>query len=73
MSFILAAEKFNLPRIASVQNCYNLNSRVAFETDLIETCRFTDVGLMAYSPLAGGTLSGKYLDPNFNDPKARFI
>lgn len=36
--------------------------RTAFETDLAETCakRNTNVGLLAYSPLAGGALSGKY-------------
>lgn len=38
--------------------------RSGFETDLAEVCapRQTNVGLLAYSPLAGGSLSGKYID-----------
>ena len=38
--------------------------RTAFETDLAEVCapRQANVGLLAYSPLAGGALSGKYTD-----------
>ena len=46
--------------------------RGAFETDLAECCapRQANVGLLAYSPLAGGSLSGKYIKGN--DPKARF-
>lgn len=46
--------------------------RGSFETDLAEVCapRQMNVGLLAYSPLAGGSLSGKYIKGN--DPKARF-
>lgn len=54
-----AAERFGLPRIASVQNVYNLLSR-EFEQTLHETCFREQVGLLAYSPLAFGYLSGKY-------------
>ena len=48
------------PKIISIQNCYNLLVRTAFETDLCETCspKNANVGLLAYSPLAGGVLSG---------------
>ncbi|HEX8615295.1 MAG TPA: aldo/keto reductase [Telluria sp.] len=64
--FIKRAEMGGLPRIASVQNLYNLTART-FETSLMdETCYREDVGLLAYSPLAFGQLSAKYLD----DPKA---
>lgn len=49
-----------LPRIASIQNAYNLLSRT-FEVGLSEFALREDVGLLAYSPLAGGNLSGKYL------------
>ena len=44
-----------LPKIASIQNSYSLIVRGAFETDLAETCspRNANVGLLAYSPLAG--------------------
>lgn len=46
--------------------------RGGFETDLAECCapNQLNVGLLAYSPLAGGSLSGKYIKGN--DPKARF-
>eukprot|EP00879_Flechtneria_rotunda_P028673 GHRR01030881.1.p1 GENE.GHRR01030881.1~~GHRR01030881.1.p1 ORF type:complete len:299 (+),score=67.86 GHRR01030881.1:161-1057(+) len=69
--FINAAERAGLPRIQTIQNCYHLLQRSNFETDLAETCRFHNVSLLAYSPLGGGALSGKYLQPN--PPKnARF-
>jgi aryl-alcohol dehydrogenase-like predicted oxidoreductase len=49
-----------LPRIASIQNAYNLLNRT-FEIGLSEFSLREHVGLLAYSPLAGGNLSGKYL------------
>ncbi|NHZ80636.1 aldo/keto reductase [Massilia sp. CCM 8695] len=64
--FIKQSDMRALPRIASVQNLYNLTAR-SFETSLMdETCFREDVGLLAYSPLAFGQLSAKYLD----DPRA---
>ncbi|UZW57129.1 NADP(H)-dependent aldo-keto reductase [Sphingobium sp. JS3065] len=48
------------PRIASIQNAYNLLNRT-FEQGLSEFALREDVGLLAYSPLAGGNLTGKYL------------
>ena len=60
--FIKQSEMKGLPRIATVQNLYNLTAR-AFETSLLdETCFRAQVGLLAYSPLAFGQLSAKYLD-----------
>lgn len=50
-----------LPRIVSVQNPYSLLNR-SFEVGLAEIAQREDVGLLAYSPLAMGVLSGKYLD-----------
>ncbi|WP_028080366.1 NADP(H)-dependent aldo-keto reductase [Solimonas soli] len=50
-----------LPRIASIQNPYSLLNR-SFEVGLAEFAQREDVGLLAYSPLAMGVLSGKYLD-----------
>lgn len=46
-----------------LQNSYSLLVRGPFETDLAEVCapRQCNVGLLAYSPLAGGALSGKYI------------
>lgn len=49
-----------LPRIHSIQNAYNLLNR-EFEDGLAEIAIRERVGLLAYSPLAGGTLTGKYL------------
>ncbi|VAW55907.1 Tas protein, an NADP(H)-dependent aldo-keto reductase, partial [hydrothermal vent metagenome] len=54
------AEKNNLPRIASIQNEYSLLCR-HFEPDLSEIAIHEDCGLLAWSPLARGMLSGKYL------------
>ncbi|MES2205911.1 MAG: NADP(H)-dependent aldo-keto reductase [Pseudomonadota bacterium] len=59
--FIKAAEKFDLPRIVSIQNPYNLLNRT-FEIGLSEFSHREKVGLLAYSPLAFGTLTGKYLN-----------
>ena len=59
-----AREMAGMPAICSIQNSYSLIQRGAFETDLAETCspRNGNVGLLAYSPLAGGALTGKYRD-----------
>mmetsp|Transcript_13163 Transcript_13163/g.32119 ORF Transcript_13163/g.32119 Transcript_13163/m.32119 type:complete len:435 (-) Transcript_13163:95-1399(-) len=48
------------PKIVSIQNSYSLVVRKDYEAGLAETCYQHDVGLLPYSPLAGGTLSGKY-------------
>jgi aryl-alcohol dehydrogenase-like predicted oxidoreductase len=50
-----------LPRVASIQNPYSLLNR-SFEVGLAEFAHREQVGLLAYSPLAFGMLSGKYLD-----------
>ncbi len=50
----------NGPRVASIQNPYSLLNRV-FEIGLAEVAIREDCGLLAYSPLAFGALSGKYL------------
>lgn len=55
------AERSGGARVASVQNEYNLMCRL-FDTDWAELSHHEDVGLLAYSPLAAGILSGKYLD-----------
>jgi aryl-alcohol dehydrogenase-like predicted oxidoreductase len=62
--FVKCAEKSGLPKIITVQNAYHLMNR-SFETGLAEVCHHLKIGLLAYSPLAFGWLSGKYLaDPN---------
>lgn len=55
------AEANNLPRLVSVQNEYNLLRR-HFDLDLAELSHHENVGLLAYSPLAGGLITGKYFD-----------
>ncbi|MDR5900607.1 NADP(H)-dependent aldo-keto reductase [Halomonas icarae] len=55
------AETQGVPRVAAVQNPYNLLNR-SFEVGLAEIAHRERVGLLAYSPLAFGMLSGKYLD-----------
>lgn len=58
--FVHAAETNPaLPRVVSIQNAYNLVNRT-FEIGLAEIARREHVGLLAYSPLAQGFLSGKY-------------
>lgn len=57
--FVRLAEQHGLPRIATVQNPYCLTSR-AYDNGLDETCHRLDVGLLAYSPLGFGVLTGKY-------------
>ncbi|MDR5868525.1 NADP(H)-dependent aldo-keto reductase [Halomonas koreensis] len=61
MRALQLAEAWGLPRVASIQNPYSLLNR-SFEVGLAEIAHREDVGLLAYSPLAFGTLSGKYLD-----------
>jgi len=48
------------PKIISIQNSYSLVVRKDYEAGLAEACYHHNVGLLAYSPLAAGTLSGKY-------------
>lgn len=59
--FLKAAERLGLPRIVSIQNPYSLLNRL-YEVGLAEYSHREGVGLLAYSPIAFGVLSGKYLD-----------
>jgi len=59
--FLKVAEKLDLPRAVSIQNPYSLLNRL-FEIGLSEFSHREGIGLLAYSPLAFGVLSGKYLD-----------
>ncbi|MEP0941636.1 MAG: aldo/keto reductase [Rhizobiaceae bacterium] len=61
MKFLQVAERHNLPRIASMQNEYSLICRI-YDTDMAEMSVLEHVGLLAFSPLAAGGLSGKYID-----------
>lgn len=57
---IWVAEVKNLARFDSLQPHYNLVHRAEFERELAEVCRRYQIGVIPYSPLAGGFLSGKY-------------
>ncbi|MDY6942795.1 MAG: NADP(H)-dependent aldo-keto reductase [Pseudomonadota bacterium] len=60
MRFLEVSERLGLPRVVSIQNPYNLLNRT-FEIGLAEVVHREDVPLLAYSPMAFGVLSGKYL------------
>jgi aryl-alcohol dehydrogenase-like predicted oxidoreductase len=59
MRYLAAAEREGLPRVASIQNGYSLLDR-QFELTLAEVAMREQTGLIAYSPLVGGLLTGKY-------------
>jgi aryl-alcohol dehydrogenase-like predicted oxidoreductase len=59
MRYVAASEHLGLPRVASIQNTYNLVNRT-FETGLAEIAQRENVGLLGYSALAQGYLTGKY-------------
>jgi aryl-alcohol dehydrogenase-like predicted oxidoreductase len=71
-AFTQLAEQHNLPRIRTIQNVYNLINR-NYDHGLSETCHREGVSLLAYSPLAFGLLSGKYLqNPQADGRMTRF-
>ncbi|MEE9333866.1 MAG: aldo/keto reductase [Granulosicoccaceae bacterium] len=57
--YVRLAEEHNLPRMVSIQNEYSLLDRL-FDLDLAELAHNEGIGLLAFSPLAAGMLSGKY-------------
>lgn len=61
MKYLEASEKNNLPRPITVQNSYSLIHR-GYEVGMSEVSLRENIGLLAYSPLAQGVLSGKYLN-----------
>ncbi|MGM8361020.1 NADP(H)-dependent aldo-keto reductase [Flavobacterium sp. ARAG 55.4] len=69
MRFLEESKYHNLPKIKTVQNPYSLLNR-QFEAGSAEICIRENIGLFAYSPMAFGTLSGKFLAGE-NHPNAR--
>ncbi|MGQ0527143.1 MAG: aldo/keto reductase [Alphaproteobacteria bacterium] len=61
MRYLQLAKDHGLPRMVSIQNEYSLLCRL-FEPDLQEVALAENIGLLAWSPLATGMLSGKYLN-----------
>ncbi|PDS23832.1 NADP(H)-dependent aldo-keto reductase [Flavobacterium branchiophilum] len=69
MRFLEESKTFQLPRIKTIQNPYSLLNR-SFEVGLAEMSIRENVGLLAYSPLGFGVLTGKFLTGE-SHPKAR--
>lgn len=61
MRYLEESKTHNLPKICTIQNSYSLLNRT-FEGDLAEIAMREQIGLLAYSPLAFGVLSGKYIN-----------
>ena len=70
MKFLEVAKQKSLPRMMSIQNVYSLVNRV-FDIGHSEVSIKENCGLLAYSPLAGGRLSGKYIGGT-NPKNARY-
>ena len=62
--FLEVSKLYNLPKVISIQNPYNFLNRT-YEIGLAEISFRSHVGLLAYSPLAGGYLTGKYRNNKF--------
>jgi aryl-alcohol dehydrogenase-like predicted oxidoreductase len=60
MQALWASERLNLARYDSLQPHYHLLGRQEFEQETAEVCRAYGIGVIPYSPLAGGFLTGKY-------------
>jgi aryl-alcohol dehydrogenase-like predicted oxidoreductase len=68
--FMNSSKQKKLPRMMSIQNVYSLVNRI-FDIHNSEVSLRENIGLLAYSPLAGGRLSGKYIDGK-NPPNCRY-
>lgn len=68
--YVRVARLHGLPQPITIQNAYSLVSR-KFDEDLAEACHREKLALLAYSPLAGGALTGKYRNGAF-PPGARY-
>jgi len=60
MRYLKESSTSNLPRPITIQNAYSLINR-AFEGDMAEISLRENIGLLVYSPMAFGVLSGKYI------------
>ncbi|WP_440120509.1 NADP(H)-dependent aldo-keto reductase [Tenacibaculum sp. Ill] len=61
MKYLQTAEQQGLPRMVTIQNSYSLIHR-GYEVGMSEVSMRENIGLLAYSPLAQGVLTGKYID-----------
>jgi aryl-alcohol dehydrogenase-like predicted oxidoreductase len=69
MRYLEESNTHGLPRMVTIQNAYSLLNRT-FEGDLAEVSMRENIGLLAYSPLGCGVLTGKYIEGK-DDPKSR--
>ena len=72
LQFSRIAKENNFPKIVTIQNEYSLLCR-HFDLDLAEVCHHEKIGLLSFSPLACGILSGKYLDGIIPDGSRKSI
>ena len=72
MRWLSLAAAHDLPRMVSVQNEYSLLCRL-FDTDMAELSHHEQVGLLSFSPLAAGLLTGKYAEDTIPDGSRRSI
>lgn len=70
--FLSIAQQHNFPRVVTVQNEYSLMQRI-FDLDFAELAHNEDVGLLAFSPLACGMLTGKYDNDTIPEGSRRSI
>ncbi|MET2986611.1 NADP(H)-dependent aldo-keto reductase [Aureibaculum conchae] len=63
MKYLQTAKQLSLPRMITIQNSYSLIHR-SYEYGMSEVSLRENIGLLVYSPLAQGVLSGKYLQGN---------
>lgn len=66
MRYLEESKTNSLPRMITIQNAYSLLNRV-FEGDMAEIAIREEIGLLAYSPMAFGVLSGKYIKGTAGD------
>jgi aryl-alcohol dehydrogenase-like predicted oxidoreductase len=66
MRYLNESKQHDLPRMLTIQNAYSLLNRT-FEGDLAEVAHRDNLGLLAYSPMAFGVLSGKYITGKASD------
>ena len=71
MQALWTSDKYNLARYDCIQPHYNLIHRAEFERELAEVCKTYGIGVIPYSPLAGGFLTGKYRRENTTPDSVR--
>ena len=72
MRWLTTAAAHDLPRVVSIQNEYNLLCRL-YDLDMAELSHHEKIGLLSFSPLAAGLLSGKYADGTIPNGSRRSI